>query len=433
MCKIRGHNEEGRLFLVDTGAMVSVLPLELYNQIEKNYKTELKPAPKVLRAGNNTKCDVRGVAEIDFMIADEYYKQEFYVCADSTQPILGIDFQTRVDMYMRPGKDELCIGDKRVPCFRQTAFKSAKVALIRPFVIPADSEMVVPARIKNGGGNDRKICLVSPVENNMQNQGVLLCNALTVPKNDTVPIRILNYTDKPVRLFRGKVMGKIEPVVGFSNFKEDSDDKCTCDCDCLRYQRKVASSPDELPCCHKIASVSSEERFSFMMTHTLKFSDEIFKGGAHNTEVPEHLKELFLQTLPHLESSDHRRRLVYLLASYADVFAAHSDDVGRTDLVKHHIDTGDSRPIHQRCRRFARSHVEIIRDHVKKLAETGTIRPSNSEWAANCVVVRKKDGGHRVCIDYRDLNAVTLNPDSYLIPRIDDTLDVELSTSVLWI
>ena len=69
------------------------------------------------------------------------------------------------------------------------------------------------------------------------------------------------------------------------------------------------------------------------------------------------------------------------------------------------------------------NHVEIIRDHVQKLAENGTIRPSNSEWAANCVVVKKKDGGHRVCIDYRDLNAVTLNPDSYLIPRIDDTLD----------
>ena len=42
---------------------------------------------------------------------------------------------------------------------------------------------------------------------------------------------------------------------------------------------------------------------------------------------------------------------------------------------------------------------------------------------SNCVVVKKKSGEDRVCIDYRGLNAVTMNPDSYLLPRIDDTLD----------
>ena len=38
-------------------------------------------------------------------------------------------------------------------------------------------------------------------------------------------------------------------------------------------------------------------------------------------------------------------------------------------------------------------------------------------------MVKKKDGSWRMCIDYRDLNMKTLNPDSYILPRIDDTLD----------
>ena len=51
------------------------------------------------------------------------------------------------------------------------------------------------------------------------------------------------------------------------------------------------------------------------------------------------------------------------------------------------------------------------------------IRPSTSEWASNVVLVKKKDTSWRMCIDYRKLNAKTLNPDSYMLPRIDDTLD----------
>ena len=430
MCKLRGHNEEGRLFLVDTGAMVSVLPLNLYEEIDPYFRGELKTASKTLRAGNNSKCDVRGIADIDFEIADTVYKHPFYVCADSTQPILGIDFQTKVDMYVRPSQDKLCIGNKTIPCFRNKNFMtSAKVALIRPYTIPADSEVVLPAKIKNGGGNNQKLCVVSPSDNTVQNQGMLVCNALTVPTSDTVPIRVFNYTDKPIRLFKGKVMGKIEPVVGFSCLKtEDINQPCTCDCDCIpTYTGKVSKKtkkPDYTrPCCHKLLNLSEEARNTYVWNYSVDNSDLIYKSFESHPDVPEHVKELYQQTLPKIESVRQRNRLAYLMSTYSDVFAAHGDDIGRTDLVKHHVDTGDHKPVHQRCRRFARTHVDIIREHVQKLAANGTIRPSNSEWAANCVVVKKKDGGHRVCIDYRDLNAVTLNPDSYLIPRIDDTLD----------
>ena len=425
MCKIRGHADEGRLFLVDTGAMVSVLPLDLYNEINNSDKTELRPSTKTLRAGNNSRCDVRGVAEIDFKIKDTYYTHMFYVCADSTQPILGVDFQTEVDMYVRPSKNELCIGDEKVPCFKNSTYMSvAKIALIKSVEVPADSEMIVSARIKNGGGNANKLCLVGPMDRQGQNQGLLLCNALAVPNSDVVPIRLLNYTDKPIKLFRGKVMGKIEPVIGYSQLKEEADsENCTCECDCISTLQGKPQLVEPLPCCHKLLSLSEEEQSNYVWSYSMENSDLFYRSFEESQDVPDHVKQLYLETLPKLKSVKQRNKLAYLLSTYADTFAQHADDVGRTDMVKHHVDTGDARPVHQRCRRFARTHVEVIRDHVQKLASNGTIRPSNSEWAANCVVVRKKDGNFRVCIDYRDLNAVTLNPDSYLIPRIDDTLD----------
>ena len=100
-----------------------------------------------------------------------------------------------------------------------------------------------------------------------------------------------------------------------------------------------------------------------------------------------------------------------------------SDDIGRTDLVKHEIDTGNSKPVHQRCRRFCKAHIKVIRDTISKQHASGIIRPSNSNWASNPVIVKKKTGEYRVCIDYRGVNGVTVNPDSYMLPRIDDTLD----------
>ena len=59
---------------------------------------------------------------------------------------------------------------------------------------------------------------------------------------------------------------------------------------------------------------------------------------------------------------------------------------------------------------------------VEELQKQGVIEPSDSPWAANVVLVKKKDGTRRFCVDYRGLNAVTIN-DAYPVPRIDETLD----------
>ena len=63
-----------------------------------------------------------------------------------------------------------------------------------------------------------------------------------------------------------------------------------------------------------------------------------------------------------------------------------------------------------------------VDEHIDDMLKRNVIEPSSSPWASNIVLVKKKDGSSRFCIDYRKLNSVTQN-DAYPLPRIDDSLD----------
>ena len=97
-------------------------------------------------------------------------------------------------------------------------------------------------------------------------------------------------------------------------------------------------------------------------------------------------------------------------------------ELGVTDRVQHTIDTGEHPPVKQ----YARRMPYALRPKVAKLLEEmlaqGVIRPTKSPWASPVVLVTKRDGTLRFCVDYCRLNHVT-TPDVYPMPRIEDYLD----------
>lgn len=89
-----------------------------------------------------------------------------------------------------------------------------------------------------------------------------------------------------------------------------------------------------------------------------------------------------------------------LLEEYQDVFAQNEFDLVSFTDIEHSIDTGFAPPIKQRMRRTPLDFVQE-ENHLQTMLEAGIIEPSNSEWASPPVLVRKKDGKVRWCIDYR--------------------------------
>ena len=110
-----------------------------------------------------------------------------------------------------------------------------------------------------------------------------------------------------------------------------------------------------------------------------------------------------------------------LFKEFQDVFSQGDDDLGNTPLLEHGIETHGP-PLRQPYRR---QNLAVRREEmtqVQQMLSSNVIRPSNSPWASPVVMVRKKDGSLRFCVDFRQLNAATIK-DAHPLPRIDDLLD----------
>ena len=134
-----------------------------------------------------------------------------------------------------------------------------------------------------------------------------------------------------------------------------------------------------------------------------------------------------LLELLHLESSvlsiQELKYLQDFLIQHEDVFAFDSSELGSTDIVTHSIDTGDQPPIRQPVRQTPFALRSKVDEMVKEMMEQGVVQPLHSPWASPIVLVKKKDGGTRFCVDFHCLNAIT-KQDVFPLPRIDDTLDL---------
>ena len=122
-------------------------------------------------------------------------------------------------------------------------------------------------------------------------------------------------------------------------------------------------------------------------------------------------------------SSEQLTQMQNLLKEYADIFSLHPSDLGTTDQITHSINTGDHEPIRQPLRRLPFSLRSKTNELVQEMLDQGVIQPSKSPWASPVVLVEKKDGSVRFCVDYHRLNAVT-KMEVFLLPRIDDSLDM---------
>ena len=148
----------------------------------------------------------------------------------------------------------------------------------------------------------------------------------------------------------------------------------------------------------------------------------------HESKLRKVLHELKIDSV--LDTAPHKQQLLSLVAKYLDIFAECDLDIGTTNLTFDEIDTGDVRPLRQPvcCLPYCEMRA-ALEFEIDKLVSADIARASTSQWASPVVMVRKTDGGWRMCVDYRRLNSVT-KFDCFPLQRIDEALDAFTGATV---
>jgi len=361
------HGKVGGKFsmlTLDTGATSSVISSKLQIQ-------ELYPLPGIrLRTATGEEAKVRGKTTLEVELGTMTVEHEFVVADITDEIVIGVDFMIRHGIHIDLEHFYLKCRNVELPLTigsQQTAVLR-RLSVGKDTTIPANSEALIWAKAKLSG--EQGPVIVEPLGSN-ECSSVLVGRTLSGSVNGQIPVRVLNVSGTAKVIKKGETIARCELVAAIS--------------DCSVEPEKEQGRP----------------------SHELKA--RLGKWTAN------------------LEMSE-REEANKLFQNYYTVFSGEGKLNGRTSVVKHHINTGDAKPIRQRPRRVPLAKRGEMEELISDMRESGVIEPSESPWCSPVVLVTKKDGNTRFCVDYRKLNDLTIK-DSYPLPRIDDTLDT-LSGSI---
>ena len=164
----------------------------------------------------------------------------------------------------------------------------------------------------------------------------------------------------------------------------------------------------------KSASKEKDEKPSFGTRPNTKDPDFDFKKELERLPF-----ELNIGDAP--LTRDQQARLIDVIYSHTEVFSLFDGDLGFCDVLKHSIPTTTDKPVYLPHRQIPVQLQSEVRKCLDNWLKQGIIRPSKSPYASQVVIVRKKTGEIRLCVDFRKLNAISIR-DSFPLPRVEEAL-----------
>ena len=257
--------------------------------------------------------------------------------------------------------------------------------------------MNVPVRLV--GGESKWSAEDWALESCSMKDGVLLARTLFGDEKNVKVARVLNHTGTPCQLLEGDFVGDADPVYVIPTSANDQKPGGV---------STVAARGDR-GCSAPLPHVSHQRRQA-MVVH-----DEAGDPYAH--------VQCLLKGLPADLTEGQRHMAKSVICSRASSFSKADFDIGRTDIIKHRINTGNNAPHFERLRRHPTTQLAVIDDQVQDMLRHDIIEPVASPWCSTVVMVRKKDGALRFCIDYRKVNDLIVK-DKYPLPKIDMFFDM---------
>ncbi|UYV68182.1 K02A2.6-like, partial [Cordylochernes scorpioides] len=302
-------------------------------------------------------------------IGSKIFQHKGYVADIMDECIIGLDVLRQFGLSIDIGRNLLRTSDEDIPLLTSQQlhnFQACRVLALEDTQVPPRSECVIKGQLETTKVIPKFAILEGDSE--APSRGILVAKELIDTGQYVIPVRVVNLYDSARDIKKGSCLGNAEPAV------------------------------------------------------LIKRNHPVMQNSKRAYNVPDHLQQAWEETKKELQPGQ-QRELATLLATYGNIFAKSSEDYGRTDLTKHRINTGESNPIKQAPHRIPLARRQEAETLVKEMLDQNIIEPSSGPWVSPVVLVTKKDGSTRFCVDYRKLNVIT-KKDSYPFPRIDATLDI---------
>ncbi|MES9879659.1 MAG: reverse transcriptase family protein, partial [Sedimenticola sp.] len=358
--------------MLDSGAEVSLINRRVYDSLKS--KPKLSKKQLNLSTAGGTPLHLDGCAELTFEIGGLCMSHTFYVVRNlSRNIILGQDWLRARGVRVYHDLGCIRLNKTYIPMVEDIHVASV-VRATRKTKIKAQSAHICTCKVRrNPNLTENQVYEISPIDNGYLSHepGLMIPNTIAkMNANRQIQIMIVNTTNKTHALKKGMTLARIQAIPG--------------------------------------AVISSVEKTLPTLNHKMdQMTDNKAKPSNYfeDVDAPEHVRD----------------RVSAILRGNSDLFATTDAELSHTDTVRMKIDTGNSPPIKLRPYRTPLNNRKVIDKAVDEMLDAKIIEHSRSPWSFPVVIVDKKDGSKRFCVDFRALNKVT-KTNSYPLPLIDDIL-----------
>jgi hypothetical protein len=436
-------------FFVDSGSQISLLSHAIWERLKTADKS-LQLSPSVVSASSvtNHSIEIVGRVSLDFTLchttlasACSQYTWHFYVAKGiSYECLLGLDFlkayEGKVDVSNRMCELKNYGSNNVYKLFDLPDYSHVlSVHVCSDTFMQPRSEVLLQASVSQLNGTGTSIDDGGrPEFNNVtgmfipdpylaENFKLVGACLLATVLNDKIVVRLLNAHNDPVMLKANVPVGIFE-ILTYDELERPYDDAI----DDMLSKKSKCFRCDRTRCvCSDISDEwDSEPGYSYYSQSRVNaarargaYYDEFVAAAAklHLKSDEELISEIDVGDAE--TSATDKTLILDVLKAHMNVFARSKRDLGRVKMVQFTIDTGSSPPLRSGLRPMSPPQREIVETQINEMLDDGIIEPSYGPWSSPIVLVKKKSGEIRFCVDYRKLNAVTL-PDCYPLPLIVD-------------
>ena len=286
--------------LVDSGAHISIISDSLLSKIPKKCVKHVKPIFLAVTGVGGITHTVTARVFLSVNVSGHVFEQDFHVLDGHHSIILGMDFLTNQQAVIDFQTSTITMAGKLICKLQKHAIGSSLARTVKSVFIPANSEVVFPVLLTRSYDND---CLVTEsvtsMEINMPEVKVSCC--VVKPKGRITVVRVVNNSSCPTTIAKGITVAL----------------------------------------CHRIPA-------HYVMEVSEELEHNGNKGEAQMTDSKLHLPDLAMNLDNADLSSEQKSKLSQMLSENVDTFAVNMQNLGKTELHYHRIDTGNARPVTQR-------------------------------------------------------------------------------------